>query len=64
MLQNIVIGNIQINTKKNNERRKNDKYMVVIELIYRALIIYFTIGIIWDFVGLIYRALKRGKRGK
>lgn len=38
--------------------------MVVIELMYRALIIYFTIGIIWDFAELIYRALKRRKRGK
>ena len=38
--------------------------MVVIELIYRVLIIYFTIGIIWDFVELMYRAFKRRKRGK
>ena len=38
--------------------------MVVIELIYRALIICFTIDLIRDFIELIYRALKRRKRGK
>lgn len=34
------------------------------EIVYTLMAIYFAIGLIQDFIELIYRALKRRKRGK